>query len=73
MIEMLKSLLDDLKFLLEGLLLLLDNLDILFSLFIHSELLLKFHDLLGLLASTVVHVINTLCGDLELLVLGLQV
>ena len=69
---MLKALLDNFELLLQGLFFLLEHLDVLVGLLVLSELLLQLKDLLRLLAGSMVHVIDSLCLDLELLVLGLQ-
>ena len=69
---MLKALLDNFELLLQGLFFLLEHLDVLVGLLVLPELLLQLKDLLRLLAGSMVHVIDSLCGDLELLVLSLQ-
>ena len=69
---MLKAFFDDFELLLQSLFFLLENLDILVGLLVLSELLLQLEDLLRLLAGSMVHVIDSLRLDFELLVLGLQ-
>ena len=69
---MLKALLDNFELLLQGLFFLPEHLDVLVGLLVLPELLLQLKDLLCLLAGSMVHVIDSLCGDLELLVLSLQ-
>ena len=69
---MLEAFFDDFELLLQSLFFLLENLDILVGLLVLSELLLQLEDLLRLLAGSMVHVIDSLRLDFELLVLGLQ-
>ena len=69
---MLEAFFDNFELLLQSLFFLLENLDILVGLLVLSELLLQLEDLLRLLAGSMVHVIDSLRLDFELLVLGLQ-
>ena len=69
---MLEAFFNNFELLLQSLFFLLENLDILVGLLVLSELLLQLEDLLRLLAGSMVHVIDSLRLDFELLVLGLQ-
>ena len=69
---MLKALLDNFELLLQGLFFLLEHLDVFVGLLVLPKLLLQLKDLLCLLAGSMVHVIDSLRLDFELLVLGLQ-
>ena len=69
---MLEAFFDNFELLLQSLFFLLENLDILVGLLVLSELLLQLEDLLRLLAGSMVHVIDSLRLNFELLVLGLQ-
>ena len=69
---MLEALLDDFKLLIKGLFFVPEHFNVLMSFFILSERLLQLENLLRLLSGPMIHIIDSLRRDLQLLVLGLQ-